>query len=104
MSTHIHHVSTQLEKYFKEDRHICYVCRHSKLLNVQGGRLTKKVCRRRVDEDMKTRRHIWLVCRHITITVSTRQREVLTFHDCEYMQSRRIRSHVDVGESHVDVH
>ena len=72
------------------------MCRHSKLLNVQGGRLTKKVCRRRVDEDMKTRRHIWLVCRHITIIVSTRQREVLTFHDCEYMQSRRIGSHVDV--------
>ena len=28
-STHIYYASTQLEKYTEEDRHICYVCRHS---------------------------------------------------------------------------
>ena len=29
---------------------------------------------------------------------------MLTFHDCEYRQTRRIRSYVDVGANHVDVH
>ena len=100
----MHHVSTQLEKYTEEDRHICYVCRHSKLLTLQEGRLTKKMCRRRVDEDMKTRRHIWQVCRRIITTVLIRQKEVLTFCNYKYILSQRIRRHVDVGASHVDAY
>ena len=98
MSTHIHYASTQLEKYTEEDRHICYVCRHSKLLTLQEGRLTKKVCRHSVwwiYEDTST--HMASVSTHNNNSVDMSKRRVdilwLRLHaESTYKKLRRRRS------------